>query len=987
VFGSCHNTSSSSSNAPSGSSWTDAVRQAAEPERDCKPAASVAPVSQPQTSVLADAAAAELLAGLTAVHARRAGAVVPMPPPLPVARPLHAQLGGSSMLKPAGATLDGAVAAGGAPGGGSKTWRDWLLPKRLLHWSEGEAAPGDDPALQQSCGNDDVAAVRADQGAAQQGRSGRGSRRRPREDDDEDGYADDDDDDGDGHRGSGASAAAAAAALYDGSVSCQVMVRPRSAAASQQGPHGALPGAAGSRVPGSVPEVAAPAGEAAGAAAASPPCSPRTPSAHAMARDPAVPPAAVAAAASARHAAGTGAPAAAAGGARSAGSAAPGADAHAVLVDEVLAGVAALYGSDAYVADCALTCLLTFVRRKLLPDAQLPRLHSEDAAAAIVAASARSCALPLPPRVAAAAAAAGLSPGHYKLLAEFVQSPQVAFLLPASLKAALHCLGTADLHMALAYVGKHSATSSALPTPAGKAAAPAGRRRRSSSGGSSTSSSAAVSSSSSQASLSDATTDADSDGDFSVTGTEDGDDDDDDEDAGDEDELGCMSLFQLSHFDEAALDRLAALTWPGQLPTPIPPPSPPAAPAAAPGGAGDKRKHGRGSAAAAGQAGAADTQQQQQQQRPQPQLLVVPWWLEHLRQVSRASEPSADVAADLRVLRWVYGNIESSQADEMAARQAALRGSMDRTAALLELYDGVAHAWRRMQRVADRQQRLEHLRARVKVSCRGRRGPGVWRLVGAKLKSLLARVAQRLTTQRCMHLLHAPAAGQVCRCQGRGGCLRAVGRPRAGDHLLEHPQGQPGAHASSPAAGPGAARRWLHAAAAAGTGCSRAPRRLCVAASAAIQAAAAAAPIPWQRAAPAQATARATAATRGGRGQRFTAAAGGTAAAATSAARRRLAAARVQAGAAGAAVPQAAPQRQRQRLASRCVCGGRRSRCGGAASASSSASCAAHVAAHAAVHLHDAPVASAPVRRGGERSARGARAGERGGGAVCVRAA
>jgi hypothetical protein len=89
--------------------------------------------------------------------------------------------------------------------------------------------------------------------------------------------------------------------------------------------------------------------------------------------------------------------------------------------------------------------------------------------------------------------------------------------------------------------------------------------------------------------------------------------------------------------------------------------------------------------------------------------------VEHLQQSSKAMDPAADASADLRLLRWVFGNIASSQAEEFASRQAALRGGVDRTTALFDMYEGMANAWRRMQRVADQRRVLEQLRQNIKV--------------------------------------------------------------------------------------------------------------------------------------------------------------------------------------------------------------------------------------------------------------------------------
>ncbi len=80
----------------------------------------------------------------------------------------------------------------------------------------------------------------------------------------------------------------------------------------------------------------------------------------------------------------------------------------------------------------------------------------------------------------------------------------------------------------------------------------------------------------------------------------------------------------------------------------------------------------------------------------EPYLRVADWWLQHLRAEGGGGGGSIAVD-DMRVLRWVYGNIINVQSEEFCARQRELRGGRDRDAAILELYDEVAAVWRSLQ--------------------------------------------------------------------------------------------------------------------------------------------------------------------------------------------------------------------------------------------------------------------------------------------------
>lgn len=104
----------------------------------------------------------------------------------------------------------------------------------------------------------------------------------------------------------------------------------------------------------------------------------------------------------------------------------------------------------------------------------------------------------------------------------------------------------------------------------------------------------------------------------------------------------------------------------------------------------------------------------------EPYLQVADWWLQHLRlegppanpnQAQQLAQLAAPGSADeMRVLRWLYGNIINVQAEEFCARQRELRGGRERDVAILELYDEVAAVWRSLQAVTDKRSRLEALR-------------------------------------------------------------------------------------------------------------------------------------------------------------------------------------------------------------------------------------------------------------------------------------
>jgi hypothetical protein len=397
----------------------------------------------------------------------------------------------------------------------------------------------------------------------------------------------------------------------------------------------------------------------------------------------------------------------------------------AVLADEVTSCMQTIYEADPDVADETLLCLLDFLQRKLNPRGHR-RVNCDKAAAALAQASRHSSSgSPLQlevvsPAAAVAAAAVGLAPEDATLAAELLAAPELAFMCPRALRAAMACLSSSDLHMVLAYIVRQSGA----PVPS----AADDTHSSGSCGSSSSSDGCSMGTSSNAGSVSGEEDEIES---GSATDSQ-----------GSDEETGCMALFQLfqKQAEGPVVDGSAEgeeqqlrLLEEGPAAAAAAPLELAAGPAAAPGSSSSKGpapKQVRGSPQQRQQGGKAApsgghakgdaskrgaTQQQQQQQQIEPVLLVSPWWLEHLRQSSTGKDPAADIEADIRVLRWVYGNIESAQAEELASRQASLRGGLVRSAALLELHEGLAEGWRRMQRVIDRQGRLELLRGRVKV--------------------------------------------------------------------------------------------------------------------------------------------------------------------------------------------------------------------------------------------------------------------------------
>jgi hypothetical protein len=393
-----------------------------------------------------------------------------------------------------------------------------------------------------------------------------------------------------------------------------------------------------------------------------------------------------------------------------------------VLVDEIIRCMAQVYAADKDVADMTLGCLVDFVRRKLLGPGSSGNNSGSGVSSGLVAAapagpgglpasssqgdadsayfssgsSSKDCspASSVPAAGAATAgqqgassgaalalpaAAAMLPPGELQLVQQFLASPEAAYLSPEIMHATLCCLPASDLQMALAYVVRQHEDTMTQPGQTDSEADTA-----------------------SQSVLP-------------------------------EDDAGCMPLFQLHHLDELSFEQLVEHIWPGELE------EVPASGAAISTAAATNKSSGNAAAGSgkggkaaqqlrskqlaalskadrsAGAAAAAAAAAAKQQLQEQPKLLPASWWVEHLQQSGKAADPPAAAAADQRVLRWVYGNIVSSQAEEFAAGQTALRCNLDRQTALLELYEGMANAWRRMQRVADKRRVLEQLRQNIKV--------------------------------------------------------------------------------------------------------------------------------------------------------------------------------------------------------------------------------------------------------------------------------
>ena len=96
----------------------------------------------------------------------------------------------------------------------------------------------------------------------------------------------------------------------------------------------------------------------------------------------------------------------------------------------------------------------------------------------------------------------------------------------------------------------------------------------------------------------------------------------------------------------------------------------------------------------------------------QPFLMPADWWMSHFKDIARYEENKEE--GDARVLRWVYGNVVSSQAEEFLGRQQQLRGNLDRKEAILQQYEALANCWRRVRALMDKRAKLELLHSNIK---------------------------------------------------------------------------------------------------------------------------------------------------------------------------------------------------------------------------------------------------------------------------------
>lgn len=105
----------------------------------------------------------------------------------------------------------------------------------------------------------------------------------------------------------------------------------------------------------------------------------------------------------------------------------------------------------------------------------------------------------------------------------------------------------------------------------------------------------------------------------------------------------------------------------------------------------------------------------------QPWLSPVSWWMDHLTSLPTSSTTSVPVkqqagrqaSADdggAAALKWVYSKIVCRPAEEFQARQRELRAGRERDAAVYDLYEDLAYAWRSLQGALDSRARLEELR-------------------------------------------------------------------------------------------------------------------------------------------------------------------------------------------------------------------------------------------------------------------------------------
>lgn len=68
------------------------------------------------------------------------------------------------------------------------------------------------------------------------------------------------------------------------------------------------------------------------------------------------------------------------------------------------------------------------------------------------------------------------------------------------------------------------------------------------------------------------------------------------------------------------------------------------------------------------------------------------------------------IAGALKVLRWAYGAVVNTAAAQAADRRRELLNGKTADAALLQLYEDIANAWRRINDVGSKKARMQQLR-------------------------------------------------------------------------------------------------------------------------------------------------------------------------------------------------------------------------------------------------------------------------------------
>jgi hypothetical protein len=364
-----------------------------------------------------------------------------------------------------------------------------------------------------------------------------------------------------------------------------------------------------------------------------------------------------------------------------------------------------MFGADREAADLTLGCLIDFVYRRLVCGAEDDPLFLAGKAGVVLDGSpaAGEAAASIIERAAQGLTCTVTLPSQYgPLVDQFLAVPQVVFQQPEVLRAALTCCAAGDLQMVLAYVVQQHTTILTTAEELG------------------------------------------SEPDTSSEGV------------AREDEPGCCPLFMLVSGESPSWLRLLEQVHQQQLQSQAAAASSSeasdtagaegqrgsgAAPAAAGGGKQGrgvgKRKGGAAREGSPPVAAAEDDSSALRDQAPspadaaaastaalaavaaaaaapEPYLVPAAWWLEHLQDVSRLDDTPGEPRGELRVLRWVYGGVVSSQVEEFVARQQQYKGSQERSDAILGAYEGLAGAWRRMQGRMDQREGLQGLRNCVK---------------------------------------------------------------------------------------------------------------------------------------------------------------------------------------------------------------------------------------------------------------------------------